>query len=401
MSDADPSVRPYAGDEIREKRPTLTKGLVFLVILCLFAAGIFYAATRLRSAEGPKVAHDAPAPLTVAVVPVAPASAFDLKESYAGLAEARRTSMLGFAASGRIAAIRADVGDRVKTGATLARLDTRSLEAQLASANAVVEEARAGHDLALNTAERQRKLKLEGHVSQQAVDEADAQANTALARVESAKAQADALRVQIDLASIAAPFDGVITQRLADEGAIAAPGQPVLELVEKGHLEARLGLPAQSAALLEPGREYTLASDTGDVTARLRTVTGVIDPSQRTVTAVFDIENPDLIAAGAVVRLALDRSIGEAGFWVPVKALSAASRGLWTVYVASPSGDGWTAVPRPVEMVHSEGDRAYVRGPIQPGERVIVDGLQRITPGMPVTPRDSQRANLTDDLAGD
>ena len=84
-----------------------------------------------------------------------------------------------------------------------------------------------------------------------------------------------------------------------------------------------------------------------------------------------------------------------------MKALSAASRGLWTVYVAAPSGDGWTAVPRPVEMVHSEGDRAYVRGPIQPGERVIVDGLQRITPGMPVTPRDSQRANLTDDLAGD
>ena len=54
---------------------------------------------------------------------------------------------------------------------------------------------------------------------------------------------------------------------------------------------------------------------------------------------------------------------------MPVKALSAASRGLWTVYVADPSGDGWTAVPRPVEMVHSEGDRAYVRGPIQPGER--------------------------------
>ena len=47
--------------------------------------------------------------------------------------------------------------------------------------------------------------------------------------------------------------------------------------------------------------------------------------------------------------------------------------------------------------VHSDGDRAYVRGPIQPGERIIVEGLQRVTPGMPVTPRDSQRANLTED----
>ena len=388
---------PYEGDEVREKKPTVLKGLVFLVLMCVFGAGIFYAATRLRSADGPKVAHDAPAPLTVAVVMAEPAEAFDLKDSYAGLAEARRTSMLGFASGGRIADIRADVGDRVKAGATLATLDTRSLEAQLASANAVVQEARASHDLALSTVERQRQLKLQGHVSQQRVDEAEAQANTALARVEAAKAQADTLRVQIDLARITAPFDGVVTQRLSDEGAIASPGQGVLQLVEKGVLEARLGLPAASAALLQPGHEYTLVADTGEVPARLRNVTGVIDANQRTVSAVFDIENPDLIPAGAVVRLALDRSIGEEGFWVPVRALSAASRGLWTVYVAQPSGEGWTAVPRPVEMVHSEGDRAYVRGPVQAGDRVIVDGLQRITPGMPVTPREAQRADLTDD----
>jgi RND family efflux transporter MFP subunit len=388
---------PYEGNEIREKKPTALKGLVFLILLIGFGAGMFFAATRLRSAEGPKVAHEAPAPLTVAVVTVEPTDAFDLKESYTGLAEARRTSMLGFASSGRIAEIRADVGDKVKTGALLAKLDTRSLQAQLASANAQVEEARAAHDLALSTVQRQRQLKLQGHISQQSVDEAEAQANTALARVEAAKAQADTLRVQIDLAAITAPFDGVVTQRLTDEGAIAAAGQPILELVEKSHLEARLGLPAASAALLQPGNEYTLVADTGEVTARLRNVTGVIDANQRTVGAVFDIENPDAIAAGAVVRLALDRSVGEEGFWVPVKALSAASRGLWTVYVADPSDAGWTAVPRPVEMVHSDGDRAYVRGPIQPGARVIVDGLQRITPGMPVTPRESQRANLADD----
>ena len=391
MSDA----HPYAGDEIREKKPTVWKGIVFLFLLAGFGALLFFAATRLRSAEGPHVAHDVPAPLTVSVVSAKPAEAFDLKESYAGLAEARRTSMLGFASGGRIASIRADVGDKVKAGDTLAKLDTRSLQAQLAAASAQVQEARASHNLALSTAERQRKLKLEGHVSQQRVDEADAQADTALARVEAAKAQADTLRVQIDLARITAPFDGVVTQRLADEGAIASPGQPVLELVEKGHLEARLGLPAQSAALLEPGRAYTLMADTGEVPARLRSVTGVIDANQRTVTAVFDIENPDLVAVGAVVRLALDRSIGEEGFWVPVKALSAASRGLWTVYVAEPSGDGWKAVPRPVEMVHSEGDRAYVRGPVEAGERMIVDGLQRITPGMPVSPRDARRADLS------
>ena len=134
---------PYEGNEVREKKPTVLKGLVFLLLLIAIGAGLFYAATRLRSAEGPKVAHDAPAPLTVAVVTVERTDAFDLKESYTGLAEARRTSMLGFASSGRIAEIRADVGDKVKTGALLAKLDTRSLQAQLASARAQVQPRRS------------------------------------------------------------------------------------------------------------------------------------------------------------------------------------------------------------------------------------------------------------------
>lgn len=382
----------FQGDAAREKRPTILKGLAFLVVLFLFGAGLMFAAIQLRSPEGPKVATVEPDPLTVSVMPVRLAKEFRIDESFSGLAEARRKSQLGFSSGGRIQSISADVGDRVKQGATLARLDTRSLGAQLASADAVVEEARAAHSLALNTVERQRTLKLQGHVSQQRVDEAEAQANTSLARIEAAKAQADTLRVQIDLARITAPFDGVVTARMVDEGAIAAPGTPVLELVEAGHLEARIGLPAISASRLVPGEMYKLVADTGTVEAKLRTVTGVIDADRRTVAAMFDIENSGDLAVGAVVRLSMEREINEPGFWVPVKAMSTASRGLWTVFVAAPSEHGWRAEPRPVEMVHSEGGRGFVRGPVQEGDRVIVDGLQRIAPGMPVVPRDATSA---------
>ena len=245
----------------------------------------------------------------------------------------------------------------------------------------------------MSTVDRQRTLKLQGHVSQQRVDEAEAQANTSLARIEAARAQADTLRVQIDLARITAPFDGVVTARMVDEGAIAAPGTPILELVEAGRLEARIGLPAISAARLVPGETYKLVADTGTVDAKLRTVTGVIDADRRTVAAMFDIENSGDLAVGAVVRLSMEREIDEPGFWVPVKAMSTASRGLWTVLVAAPSEHGWRAEPRPVEMVHSEGGRGFVRGPVQEGDRVIVDGLQRIAPGMPVVPRDATSAD--------
>ena len=381
------------GDTARDKRPTALKGLFFLIILLLVCAGLVFAAAQLRSKEGPKVAKTAPVPMAVQVAPVELVSAFTLNETYSGLAEARRNSALGFSSGGRIETIAVDVGDRVKRGSILASLDTRGLRAQLASASAVVDEARAAHALALSTVERRRTLKLQGHVSQQAVDEAEAQANTALARVEAAKAQADIFRVQIDLSRITAPFDGVVTARMSDEGAIAGAGQPILDLVEAAHLEARIGLPANSAARLIPGDAYTLQADTGAVEAVLRSVTGVIDPAQRTVAAVFEINDAEIVASGAVVRLTMERDIDEPGFWVPVKALSTASRGLWTIYVAEPTDSGWQVASRPVEMVHTDGDRAFVRGAVTAGERVITDGLQRIVPGLPVEPRDAHRAS--------
>ncbi|MDP1556816.1 MAG: efflux RND transporter periplasmic adaptor subunit, partial [Hyphomonas sp.] len=129
----------------------------------------------------------------------------------------------------------------------------------------------------------------------------------------------------------------------------------------------------------------------------LRNVTGVVNASQRTVAAVFDIDDTSPVSAGSIVRLSLPRTIDEGGFWVPVKSLTSATRGLWTVYVAVPDGNRTRAQARLVEMVHTSGDRAFVRGPMQPGDRIIVDGLHRITPGVPVTPVNSQHASTEHD----
>lgn len=382
---------PYEADTGR-RRPTFLKGLIFVVLLVITIAGLLAAATLLRSKEGPKIATVEPEPLAVSVVPVEYLEELDIEELFTGIAEARRTSRLGFQTGGRIDRIDVRVGDRVKAGQTLAKLDTRGLGAQLASAQAVVDEARASHQLALDTAERQRQLQAQGHVSQQRVEEFVSQATTAMARVEAARAQADTLRVQIDLSSIAAPYDGVIVSRFADEGAIAGPGEAILELVEAGDLEARIGVSARIVPELVPGNIYMLEAETGPVEAPLRSVTGVVDASQRTVAAVFDVPATSGVPAGSIVRLRMDRKMEEKGFWVPLKALSSANRGMWTIYAVAGDGTDWRAQPRLVEMVYPAGERAYVRGPVEPGDRIIVDGLQRVTPGARVTPRDVQRA---------
>ena len=371
----------------RETRPSFLKGLLFLLVIGVAVAALAVFVLSQRSDEGPLVPGEALTPLSVDVMEAKVQTSLDLDEKFTGLVRARRSSQLGFSAGGRIAALEVNVGDRVKAGQTLAVLDTRGVRSQLVSAEAQVAEAVASHALAMSTVQRQNTLLEKGHVAQQRVDEAVAQAATAQARIDAARAQAETLRVQIDLARIAAPYAGVVTARMFDEGAIAAPGAPVFELVETGVLEARIGLPAPLAAELEPGEIYTLVGDRGPVDAKLRSVTGVIDAGQRTVTSIFEIVDPEAVSTGAVVRLQMARTVTEPGLWVPVSALSEGQRGLWSIYIAKREGEGWKARPGLVEIIQSEGDRAYVRGAVSDGDQIILDGLQRITPGQAVQPR--------------
>ncbi len=367
-------------------KPRAWKGLVFIIVLLIGAALLALFVLRQRSVEGPLIAHTSPTPLMVETTEVEMLSAFTIDERFTGLVVPRRTSQLGFSVGGRINSVAVDVGDAISEGQTLAALDTRALQAQLQSANALVREAEAAHALALATVERQVTLSQKGHVSQQRVDEAVAQADSSLARIDGARANAQTLRVQIALSRIDAPFAGTVTKRMADEGAIAAPGVPLLELVESGALEARIGLPASLAATLEVGKLYTLTDGEREFPAHLRAKTGVIDMSNRTVTTVLDIDDATSVASGSVVRMALKQTITEPGFWVPVSALTERQRGLWAVFVARPTNNGWTAEPGTVEIVHSEGGRAFVRGAVRQGDLIITDGLHRIAPGQPVRP---------------
>lgn len=380
------------------RKVTFLKGLAFLVIMAaLIAGGVFFAQTQ-RATGGAIVAVETPQPISVEVVAVARQDRLALQERFSGIAETRRTSLLGFERGGRITRLRVDVGDQVAAGQELASLDTRALEAQLNAAMAQVDEARAARDLALATVQRLRPLFDDDLTPKQRIDEAEAALTQAEARIAAGEAQADLIRVQIGLSSISAPFDGMVTARLSDEGTIASPSQPVLRIAETGEVEFRFGLPAKLAANLEAGDLLELTTIGGEpVPTVVKALTGVVDPTLRTVEVVFETTGERTVPPGTIVSLSFERTVPERGFWVPVTALNEASRGLWTVYVAEDDGSGdWVAAQRLVEIIQAEENRAYVRGPIEDGEKVIRSGLQRLTPGMPVTPVDASGAALAD-----
>ena len=336
----------------------------------------------------------AQADTSVAWTTLEPSSGYTTSRLYAGRAVAARASELGFRHGGQVSRIEVDVGDRVQAGEMMAALDTASIAALieqaeadvgLASANLMALEAET--QLARQTEARFRSLRETGHVSEQVYDEQrltlrakTAQLNVAMANVLRAKAGRRAVEVTLIEARIHAPFAGVVQARYLDEGSQVVPGQRVLRLVETGRTEAHVGVPEIVAAEIRPGGDYRVIWERKEFTAHLKALLPEVDPSSRTLTAVFDLaESP--IPPGAVVEFRLEASVAASGYWLPMTALTEGDRGLWGVFVV----DADSLVERRlVEIIHTEAERAYVRGTLSAGDRVVSTGVQRIVPGQRV-----------------
>lgn len=336
------------------------------------------------------------AELTVSYVTVTPQAAFSTNRVYAGTSKAARRSELGFKRGGEVAAVTVDLGDTIAAGQLLAKLDTRAMtsdlrraksEEVLAAANR--RSASAQTELAANTERRVRALRANGNVSQQAFDEAYLQyqasrAQLAVAEASLGRAQAtvEAMEVALSEAEIRAPFGGVIQARHVDEGSQIGPGAPALSLVETSKREAHIGIPESAVTSLNIGDTYIISWQDVTASAQLRSLLPEVNPNTRTVTAVFTV-NEQNIPLGAVVELSLRQRVSSDGFWVPLEALTAMNRGLWGLFIIDAEN---TVQRRLVEIVHNEGDRAFVRGLLSTSDRVVATGTQRIVAGQRVIP---------------
>ena len=193
--------------DVQTRGPTMARGLLFLLVIFLSIVGIgIFILVQRGATAGVNVPSEVARPISVNVTPVRYSSELEIQEQYSGLVMARRSSSLGFEAGGRIAEISADIGDQVAEGQVLARLDTRSLNARLQASEAQISEAHASLQLAQATLDRQAFLVERDLLSGQSFDEAQTQLDAATARLAAAEAQADTLRVQIELSRIRAPF---------------------------------------------------------------------------------------------------------------------------------------------------------------------------------------------------
>ncbi len=216
-----------------------------------------------------------------------------------------------------------EVGDAVRKGQVLARLDTRPLQQELAGARASLQGAHAEAQaaaLALSEAQEKkqryntpRSIEL-GVYSEEELATVRYQERTALARLESARAQTRERQAQVaeleqnlQEATLVAPFDGVISARLVGPGSRIAAGQPVLRLLGKGGWKVRFALPDDAARLLHGGSavELTVVQRGLTLTGTVESLAPEVDAAARLVFAIaaFDQPPPEEVSTGQVVHV--------------------------------------------------------------------------------------------------
>ncbi|MGF1575087.1 MAG: efflux RND transporter periplasmic adaptor subunit [Cyanophyceae cyanobacterium] len=375
--------------------------------------------------------------LPVSTLVVDPVTSYDVSRAYTGELQARRSSELGFERGGEVVQITVTEGMAVPAGAPLAFLDTRTLQTEragilaqrataqaqlqelqagprqetIAAAIAVVEDSRQQLELAQLSRQRREDLYREGAISRQDLDEVTYQVGSLQARLTAAQqqqqelqtgtrpeqiaaqqarvqqleAQLASLDVALSKSILYAPFAGQVAVRHVDEGTVVGSSQPLLRLVESGAWEARIGVPPDLVPAVGSLQTIEVGSQRFD--AEVLAILPEVDPVSRTVTVLLAVAAEGM-TSGQTARLTLTERIPSQGFWLPTAALVPGIRGLWTVYTVSPTDleAGQAKVQRQeVEILHTETEQVLVRGTLQPGDRVIAEGSQRLVSGQRVT----------------
>jgi len=311
----------------------------------------------------------------------------EIRRAATGLVEAGRRGDLGFELGGTLREALAQEGQEVQSGEVLARLDTRRLESGKREAEARVVEIEANLELARATLERTEKARTSEAVTAQALDEAKQRVASLEAGFAQAKARVESIDVDLEKSVLTAPYSGFVARRMADEGQVMTAGMPVFRLLEGGSKEVVIGTSEASAETLSPG-------DTVSLQIEGKPFSGVVEhllPDRarrtRTVTARIRVEDPDnQLRDGALASAILATTLDQKGFWLPQTALTDNLRGLWAAYIVMETEGGPATVERvDLEILHTEGDRVYVRGGLRPGDRVVADGVQRLSPGTRVS----------------
>ncbi len=323
---------------------------------------------------------------------------------------ARQSGTVAARVGGPVAEILVDPGDVVTENQALARLDTTSLELRRKQAESALTEARARLKtvkaelvLAGQEVERLKSLKGSAAISQAALDDALQQQNIARSRVNEAEAGISSDRVSFEIAALAhasatirAPFDGTITEKLTEVGNYLQVGQPVFRMLSNRSLELEVDVPAARLQGLSPGFMVQIELENGSRhEAAMRAIIPEENPRTRTrrvrFKPILGEEVDDLANEQSVV---VHIPVSRAREILTVHKDGIIRRGQQDiVYVVVRDAQGAqpdSVAVRELETGYSTGNRVEVLSGLIEGDVVVVRGNERLRPGQTVSVSEPQ-----------
>ena len=304
-----------------------------------------------------------------------------------GRCAARESVALRPQVSGQIQKIHFVDGTDVKAGDPLFTIDPRLFQAQLASAEASLVQAKAALDLARLESARAQTLLGKKATSQQEVDTARNAVAVAEARVKQMEAAAETARLNLEYASLRSPIDGRTGQRLVDVGNTVTANETMLLVIQRlDPIYADFSVPegdlGRVRARMAPGAlrvEVRIPDEPGDpCVGELTFVDNAVQEGTGTVKLRATLPNGERrLWPGRFVRVRLVLETLKNAVLVPVAAPQMSAKGSF-VYVVKPD---LTAELRPVALGQRQGDRVVVREGLQAGERVVTAGHLGVIPG--------------------
>jgi RND family efflux transporter MFP subunit len=334
------------------------KSLPYLLLTVLLGA-----ACQKKSAVRPEI----PGPAIPVQQCPATLESHQASEEVVGTVRSKQRAVIEAKVSGRLLQFLAAPGQIVKSGELLAELDVQEIRAQREQAKAVLDQAQ--RDLG-----RQQELITKKATSQQELEAAGARVKVAIASLNEAE-------TMLGYARVTAPFDGIITRKLAELGDLAMPGKPLVEIEAPAPLRFEIDLPESLLERVKPGAKLavTLPSLPGPLSATVAEISPVADALSRTFLVKLDLPDRPGLRAGQFGRVAVP--VAETHLLL-VPRVAVLQRGqMEMVFVVKDR----RALLRLVKTGKQLGDRIEILSGLERGDPVVTSDAARLSDGQPVT----------------
>jgi len=328
MNDSEQDSSPPPAAAPARRRPKIGRVLILLGVAAVVVASSGIWSRRTSDAKLEQWTRERAIPTVTIINPRPGGNSRELV--LPGDVEAYYSAPIHAQVSGYVKTWRKDIGAQVKAGDILAEVDTPELDQQIAQAKEELAKAKSNQALAAITAKRWTALRSSNAVSQQAADEKEGDARAKDADVAAAQANVDRMKAQKDFANIVAPFDGVVTARNIDVGALVNPStnganSDLFSVADIHEMRVYVKVPQNYTAELHAGMTATLKLPQypdRTLEATIATTSNSISKNSRSLLVELMAKNDDrALMPGAYAQISFNLPADTNTLRVPASAL--------------------------------------------------------------------------------